>query len=329
MKQVFKRYRSLFASVLLLTTAGCNDVLQEQPRQLTPDYFRTAQGLNSGITAAYATFRNYYATEAGMNLTVYGTDEFTHGQQQTNPPLNVYNNQLNPSQGQVGVPWQRAYQAINTCNGIIELGPAATELTEADRNTLIAEAKFIRANWYYVLVHQFGGASLDLGSGPLKFNTSTENIATKNSAAEIYEVIINDLTSITDTQNGDDLPTARPGAGLAGHAWKASALHLLAKVYLTRAWSDDAQAGDFQKAYDTAMDLINNRATYGVSLLPNFADVFREGNEYNNESIWQVNWIDNTTFNNNQVEWEKAIKARTDWQNEYVRGNPHREAFPK
>ena len=34
-------------------------------------------------------------------------------------------------------------------------------------------------------------------------------------------------------------------------------------------------------------------------------------------------------FNNNQVEWEKAIKARTDWQNEYVRGNPHREAFPK
>jgi hypothetical protein len=285
--------------VLLVAAAGCNDVLEEQPRQLTPDYFATAQGLNSGITAAYATFRNYYATESGMNLTVYGTDEFTHGQQQTNPPLNTYGSGLNPAQGQIGVPWQRAYQAINTCNGIIELGPKATELTEADRNTLIAEAKFIRANWYYVLVHQFGGATLDLGSGPLKFNSSTENIASRNSAAEIYDVIISDLTSITDGQNNDDLPTARPAAGLAGHAWKASALHLLAKVYLTRGWSDDAQSTDFQKAYDTAMDLINNRATYGAALLGNFADVFREGNEYNSESLWQVNWIDNTTFNNN------------------------------
>jgi len=34
-------------------------------------------------------------------------------------------------------------------------------------------------------------------------------------------------------------------------------------------------------------------------------------------------------FNNNQVEWEKAIKARNLGQNEYVRGNPHQEALPK
>src|SRR5688572_24522405 len=299
MKIVFNRHIFLVASLLLLATVGCNDVLEETPRSLTPEYFSTAQGLNSGITAAYATFRNYYATESGMNLTVYGTDEFTHGQQQTNPPLNTYNNLLNPTNGNVGVPWNRAYQAINTCNGIIEIGVDADGLTEEARNTLIAEAKFIRANWYYVLVHQFGGATLDLGSGPLAFNTSTENFASKDPAAAVYDVIISDLTSITDGQNGDDLPTARPAAALAGHAWKASALHLLAKVYLTRAWSADAQAGDFQKAFDTAMELINNKSTYGVDLLSNYADVFREGNEYNAESIWQVNWIDNVTFNNN------------------------------
>jgi starch-binding outer membrane protein, SusD/RagB family len=172
-------------------------------------------------------------------------------------------------------------------------------LTDAEKAALIAEAKFIRANWYYILVHQFGGATIDLGSGPLKFNTSTENFASKESAAAVYEVIINDLVSITDGLNNDDLPSTRPGAALAGHAWRASALHLLAKVYLTRAWSADAVAGDFQKAYDAAIDLINNRTTYGVSLLPNYADVHREGNEYNAETLWQVNWIDNTTFNNN------------------------------
>lgn len=295
--------KNILAAVcmVLITATACNDVLEEQPRQLTPDYFKTGQGLNAGITAAYATFRNYYATESGMNLTVYGTDEFTHGQQVANPPLNTYNSQLNPTQGNISVPWGRAYTAINTCNGIIELGPVAGDLTEAQRNTLIAEAKFIRANWYFILVHQFGGATLDLGSGPLKFNTSTENFATKDPASAIYDVIISDLESITDGLNNDDLPQAKPAAGSAGHAWQASALHLLSKVYLTRAWSADAETGDFQKAYDVAMTLINNKATYGVDLLPNFADVFREGNEYNAESLWQVNWVDNTTFNNNQA----------------------------
>jgi hypothetical protein len=114
----------------------------------------------------------------------------------------------------------------------------------------------------------------------------------------VYDAIISDLESITDGADNDDLPTARPGSGLAGHAWKASALHLLAKVYLTRGWSSAAQASDFQNAYDAAMELINNKAQYGVDLLANYADVHRGGNEYNAETLFQINWNDNTTYNN-------------------------------
>ena len=313
MKFKFNKHIIFAASLVLFSTIGCNDVLEENPRQLTPEFFRTSQGLNSGITAAYATFRNYYATESGMNVTVYGTDEFTHGQQVTNPALNTYGSALNPQNGDIGNAWGRAYTAINTCNGIVELGIEAKDLTEAQRNTLIAEAKFVRANWYYILVHQYGGATLDLGSGPLKFNTSTENFASRSSSADVYEAIINDLESITDGANGDDLPDARPVAAQAGHAWKASALHLLSKVYLTRGWSSDAKSDDFQKAYDRAMALINNKATYGVDLLPDYANVHREGNEYNSETLFQVNWIDNTTFNNNTAFGGPNYQNRSLW----------------
>jgi starch-binding outer membrane protein, SusD/RagB family len=313
MKLKFNRHIILAASFVLFSTIGCNDVLEENPRQLTPEFFRTAQGLNSGVTAAYATFRNYYATESGMNVTVYGTDEFTHGQQVTNPPLNTYGSSLNPQNGDIGNAWGRAYTAINTCNGIIELGIEAKDLSETQRNALIAEAKFIRANWYFILVHQYGGATLDLGSGVLKFNTSTENFASRAPASEVYEAIINDLESITDGANNDDLPDARPAAALAGHAWKASALHLLSKVYLTRGWSTDAKADDFQKAYDKAMALINNKATYGVDLLPDYANVHKEGNEYNSETLFQVNWIDNVTFNNNTAFGGPNYQNRSLW----------------
>src|SRR4051812_29844089 len=105
MKSSVRKYSIVFSTALLLTF-GCNDVLDEQPRsQLTPDFFKSGQGLNAGITAAYASFRWYYATEGGMNLTVYGTDEFTHGQQVTNPPLNTYNGSLNPTNGDLLTPW--------------------------------------------------------------------------------------------------------------------------------------------------------------------------------------------------------------------------------
>ncbi len=47
------------------------------------------------------------------------------------------------------------------------------------------------------------------------------------------------------------------------------------------------------------MKLINGKATYGVSLLGNYADVHKEGNEYNAEVLFQVDWMDNNqTFNN-------------------------------
>jgi hypothetical protein len=297
MKLIVKKHIMLL-TVAMLIAAGCGDVLEEQPRSLTPDYFKTAQGLNAGITAAYASFRNFYGSEGGKNITVYGTDEFTHGQQVTNPPFNVYSSTLNAGDGSTGSIWGRAYPAINTCNGIIELGASASGLTVDQRNALIAEAKFIRASWYYLLVAQFGGVTLDLGSGPLKFNQSIDNYASRASLADCYAAIIDDLVSITDGANGDDLPDARPGAGLAGHAWKASALHVLAKVYLTRGWSSAAQSSDFQNAYDVAMQLINNKAAYGVSLLSDYADVHKEGNEYNTETLFMVNWNDNTTYNN-------------------------------
>jgi hypothetical protein len=311
MKSSVRKYSIAFSATLLLTF-GCNDVLDEQPRsQLTPDFFKTGQGLNAGITAAYASFRWYYATEGGMNLTVYGTDEFTHGQQVTNPPLNTYNGSLNPTNGDLLTPWNRSFPAINTCNGIIELGALATDLAEAQRNALIAEAKFIRANWYFILVQTFGGVSLDLGSGPLKFNTSTSNNASRASVAEVYDAIVSDLVSITDGSNNDDLPTTKPVS--PGRAWRASALHLLAKVYLTRGWSTAAQAGDFQNAYDAAMDLINNRGNYNVSLLANYADVHKEGNENNSETLFQVNWMDNTTFNNTNAFGGPLNQNRSLW----------------
>lgn len=291
-----KLYTLILSIAMLFSSNSCNDVLEEKPRSvLVPDFFRTAAGINAGLTAAYAYFRYYYGTEGGMNLTVYGTDEFTHGQQVSNPPFNIYEgvNSINPGLGDLLTPWNRAYPAINTCNGIIDIGSQATDLTPEAKAQLIAEAKFIRANWYFILVQTFGGVTLDLGSGPLRFNTNPTNVSVRASAAEVYEAIISDLEDAVT-----NLPATRPTT--PGRVWKATALHLLSKVHLTRGSKPElAQPNDIQKAYDYAMDLINNRSAYGVQLLSDFAQVHAQGNENNAEVLWAVQWIDDPQFNNN------------------------------
>lgn len=290
MKSMKKIYFLLI--VILFLNPGCSDLLDEEPRALlTPDLFETAQGLEGGLIAAYSYLKFYYGSESGGNLTVYGTDEFTNGGQVSEPPLNIYRG-IDPDNGDILTPWNRAYPAINTLNGVIELAPEATDLSEEERSSLVAEAKCLRAEWYFILVKTFGGVTLDLGSGPLRFNRTPSANFSRASLSETYAAIISDLEDAVK-----DLPEAPKEPG---RMWKATALDLLAKAYLTRGWSEAAESGDFQKALDAAAQLIPNpespNGNYGTALLSDYEKVFEEGNEFNSEVLHTANRIGNLDF---------------------------------
>ncbi|HMQ06027.1 MAG TPA: RagB/SusD family nutrient uptake outer membrane protein [Saprospiraceae bacterium] len=285
----YQVHKLVLVSILFLATA-CSDILQEEPKAvLTPAFFKTEEGLRGGIIAAYSYLRFAYGPEGPHNLSVYGTDEFTNGNQVANPPFNNYLNLL-PTLGEILTPWNRAYPAINTCNGVIEFG-TSDNMTETQRS-LVAEAKYIRAHWYFILARTFGGVTLDLGSGDLKFNENPDNKFSRATLAETYQAIINDLTDAVN-----DLPQTRPAPG---RAWKATALHTLAKAYLERASTEAAQPGDYQAALNTAQELIQNAAGYGVALMADFADVHREGNDDNAEILFSVQQSSNPIFSNIQ-----------------------------
>jgi len=295
MKKIYNLF-SKIALILAVLLVSCEGVLDEQPRAvLTPDFFNTGAGLEAALTAAYATNRYYYASEGGFNLTVAGTDEYHYGQQVPNNVWTVYTS-ITADEGSMNDAWRRAYEGINTANGIIELGPQLPIEEQPDNlDQIIAEAKFIRANWYFVLVRTFGGVSLDLGSGFLAFNNAPSSDQVRESEDAVYEVIIQDLLDAIDPTTG--LLSERPNPGIAGHAWRASALHLLSKVYLARGWKDGS-ASDYQAALTHALELINNRAQYGVDLLPNYVDVHVEGNEWSPEVLFTVEWNGNVQYNN-------------------------------
>jgi hypothetical protein len=224
-----KRFKKTTMGTLLLTVflVGCSDLLKETPRsKYTAEYFKTAQGATSGITSLYASLRNIYGNYfyfAGMQS---GTDESTWGSQNNGDAKNADWSGVGATtslQNSYAVIWG-SFSSINTASGIIENGQVAG--VDA---SLVAEARFFRAFYYFLQVQTFGGVPLDLGAGELKFNTSPTRFAVRNTVPEVYtKAIFPDLLNAVT-----DLPAK---SRITGAVNKTVAQLYLAKAYLTYAW---------------------------------------------------------------------------------------------
>jgi hypothetical protein len=276
-------YIGLSGGILL---TACSKKLVEEPRSLlTPAFLSTTQGFQQGLDAAYAGTRLIWGNQDYFTITVIGTDEFKRGID-GNSDINVYSSGYTPSTGVINANWRNAYTFINTCNGVIDNAPNVA-LPDATKKKMVAEAKFLRANYYFLLVQFFGDVTLNKN---LIAEPSTS--AVRDSKANVYDFIVQDLIDAIA-----DLPGGLVKDILPGKATKAAALHVLAKVYLTRGGSSAAKTTDYNDAYVTAKSLIDNKATYGLSLLPDFGKVYEEGNEANSEVIWSSQHSSNLAFN--------------------------------
>lgn len=267
---------------------SCEDRLIEEPKSiLTPAFFSTAQGFRSGLDAAYAGTRMFWGNQDLFTITVIGTDEFFTGQDGNNN-INKYNSNYLPNNGQVTNTWTNCYTFINTCNGLVDNAEKITGIDDAEKKRMVAEAKFLRANFYFILVQFWGDVTLNK-----TFQALPSTSASRSPMSEVYDFIIEDLTEAVKT-----LP-ASPVAGgvLSGKATAAAAKHLLAKVYLTRAGSAAAKADDYKNAHTVATDLITNSAALGLGLLQDFGQVHAEGNEGSKEVLWTVQHTSNLAYN--------------------------------
>lgn len=280
--------------LLIVLQAGCSKILEEEPRSsFTPEYFQTEEGVEGGLTALYYHLRNIYGQGYYYNSCITGTDEATWGQSADGNFKDMDCSgvgSITPSSSRSDVAWGQAFQAINTASGVIENG----ELVGISA-ALLAEARFFRAFDYFLLVQTFGGVPLDLGSGELKFNTSTVRTSVRNTVPEIYtKAVFPDLLKAID-----DLPTA---SRLTGTVTKTVARLYLAKAYLTYGWwlqnpnniptypavdrtdpDGHNAAWYFQQAYDVATTAIDNPGSYG--LVATYYDVNLGSNDRNKEML--------------------------------------------
>jgi starch-binding outer membrane protein, SusD/RagB family len=303
----------------LLLGQACQDALQEDViSQIGSDYLNTQKGLDDAVSSAYSTMRIWYGTERGNNFTEFGTDIYTNGADGSWKFMNTYTNQFDSNNGHARELWDELYRGINTCNAVIERAPDIAGVSEAVKTQRIAEAKFIRAHHYFLLVQLFGPVELRLE----ETKVPTKEVS-RTPESEIYAAIIQDLSQAIPGLE------AKKASSQYGRATRAAAEHLLGRVYVTKGTSTSKASDDFAKAEPLFKNVIAN---YGLNLLDDFGQVHAFGNEINNEVIWSVQYtrspLTNGGGNNSHVFFLMEYDTQPGMQRDTENGRPFKRYRP-
>jgi len=255
--------QKIFLLILFLGLTSCSDILDENPKSsiTAENFFNTEQDAVLAVNSIYqAIYLQNNHSRPQLFLTVLATDdsELKH--------LNDYQFDSNYG-GYLELNWRAHYILINRAN----LALAEIQNIEFDanvKNSMLGEARFLRALAYFRLVRFFG--DVPLLTEP---TASLDNVNIPRSPTEtVYNQIIEDLEFAENNLfNANNTET--------GRATNTAAKALLAKVYLT------IQEWDLAAEYSKEIiDAGENQ------LMENFPDVFIPENQDNDEIIFAIQY---------------------------------------
>ncbi|REC41730.1 MULTISPECIES: RagB/SusD family nutrient uptake outer membrane protein [Chryseobacterium] len=249
---------------------SCSDFLEEESLSNAPadDAYKTAVGFQLLVNTDYAWLKSIYGGDPW--LFVAGTDMYAEGRTPEPAGLSQYT-QLIPASEGVDQLYTSCYQLIQAVNKTVYY----SKITEQTANVpvLVGEARFLRANAYFLLVQTYGGVPIveeNFTLPVLQFD--------RNSAEQVYTYIINELKASLAAVGTQAYSTS-------GKVNKRAVNDLLAKVYLTRGYETFGSASDFATAATYADAAI---AGQGLTIAP--ADLFYPGKDLNAETIFSVQY---------------------------------------
>jgi hypothetical protein len=274
---MMNKIKYLFLSVLFVSFVGCSDILEEVPvsELSVENSFNTESDAKAAIVGVYNSL--HLEGVYGKSQTLFSTDEHNAGSKVPLSGLNLYS--FTADNVEVILPiWRDHYEGINRANLAISKIPNIN-MNVDERNTLVAEAKFIKALLYFNLIRYYGDV-------PYKESETTSlndlNIP-RTPVATIYENMIRDLEYCVVHLNVK-------AAGLAGHATQDAAKTLLASIYLTRGSmarrnNNGNGIADFTLASRYSKEVIDSNR---YRLCSYFPDAFIVQNKNNDEIVFDV-----------------------------------------
>ena len=282
MKKIVHIFTITWVSIFFLSS--CESFLEETPynKIVAGNYYTTASGIEKGVNGVYAGLRDLYGSGVlgSNNVSVSiphfilymceaPTDIWRTG---NSMELEFRNWTIDASSANVNQFWTVCYRGINQANEVID---ALTNLSiealgEGQRKIYLAEARFIRAHYYYHLVQQFG--EVELTTSPTK---SAVTAAYKTPTDQIWQFIIDELKFCMEDGSLPEAPSQY------GRLSKYAAMHHLARVYLTLNRSNQ----DWQDAKNLTEAIIKSNQ---YTLVNSHKDLWDLDKKRNSEIIFPV-----------------------------------------
>src|SRR5258706_5268779 len=214
------------ATLLLLPVQACTDLTENPPSLINAgNFFHTEGEVQAGLAGVFAQLRStapegtlYDANEVSTDEIVVpkrGPDWYDGGQW-----IDLHNQTWTAASAGTGQffngAWNTAYTGVARANLFLA---AMENSTVANRARYVAEARTLRAFYYYILMDQFGGVPL--------VTTTDIALRPRNTRREIFDFIESELIAA----RASGLPNSVPPAE-NGRLTKGAADAILANMYL-------------------------------------------------------------------------------------------------
>lgn len=264
------------------------DFLELTPRgtALEDNFYKNENEVMQGIIAVYDVTQ--WGTTGGYTmkmplLSAASDDCWAGGSNASDQPSWVAFDNFNMDSriGPQGGLWSKNFTGINRANLILSKIEKAPGLSASFKNRVTAEAKFLRAYFYFDLVRFFGRVPL------ITSQLSTEELYKQVQAtpAQIYAQIEKDLREAYPA-----LPTI-VSSGEKGRVSMGAAKAQLAKVLLYQ--NDNAKLTEAATLFE---DINRVGNPYGYALMTNYAEIFNPANKFNSESIYEIPHSNNAAW---------------------------------
>jgi hypothetical protein len=285
MKKIFGI--SLFVAVGLLS--ACDKKLDQLPISDAPTetFYKQPSDFVQGVNAAYNGLKTY--PDRLLNLSETRSDNLyavSDGGVREWEGINSFHKTI-AGNAYVSEAWTGNFTGIARANLILDQLSLKGESIIADatlRTRLEAEARFLRAFFYFDLVRWFG--RVPIIDKPVLANEALQ--IGRSSVTEVYNFIMADLKFAAD-----NLPDAYKDAADKGRATKFAAKSVLALIHMTRSGPTYGIDGpglglnEWSQALTLLNEVIDSKK---YSFLPKYTDIFSYTNENNAEVVFDVQY---------------------------------------
>lgn len=287
-----KTYNKILSALVLagsLTLTACDESFLEvspNDRVTLDNFFQSENDLRAATAGLYNKVwfdfndKFYYALGDGRSNNLYAPySDYIY------PFTDLTETSLT---GPLVSAWQAFYNVVGQANNTINnIQQNSKNVTEEQKNVAIAEARFMRGTAYWYLASLWGNVIL-IEDNSVLVNKPIVNTNPRN---QVFEFAMRDLEFAAK-----HLPAT---VGQAGRLTKWSAFAMLSRVYLqVSGISDNPNSGLRNETYlglarQAAEKVIEES---GLSLVGNYADLFKVENNNNKESLFALQWVPNGDY---------------------------------